>query len=452
MSEHWPHQKITFGLYQNQNRVLDLSDAGTGKTRVALDAFRLRRVAGGGCALVIAPKTLLENAWTPEIRKFCPDMTYSVAYARNREKAFDRDVDIYVTNTDAARWLAKQPPSFFERFDTIIIDEMSDFKNKDSMRSRALKKIMKHFEYRSGLTATPTSNSITDIWHQAYLIDDGSRLGNSFYRFRNAVQVQKPNPKYPQYSVWEDKEGSEAAVYALLKDVTVRHQFEDVMTHVPENQEYYVYYDPPAKLLKVYEQLKRETLAITEHGEEISAVNAAALRQKLLQVASGAVYSEDGVSVLDTARYEYIIQLVAQREHSVVFYAWKHQLEQLCKEADKRKITYAVIDANTKDHDRGRIVQKYQAGEFRTIFMHPKTGAHGLTLTRGTSVIWASPTDRADWLVQGKHRVYRGAQDKPTEAVLVCANRTLERAVYENTSKKRFNMEELLKLFRYDEE
>jgi len=453
MSELWKHQAVTFELYNNKSRVLDFSDAGTGKTRVFLEAFRIRRRQGGGCALVIAPKTLLETAWTPEIRKFCPELSYSVAYAKNREGAFKRHVDIYITNTDATRWLAKQKPSFFDRFDTIVVDELSDFKNKDSMRSKALAKIIKHFEYRAGLTATPTSNTIADIWHQAKLIDDGHRLGSSFFHFRNAVQAQRPNPKFPQYNVWVDKEGSEEAVYALLKDITVRHGFEDVMKHVPENTERFEYVQPPEKLLKKYRELKAIAITQAESGEEVSAVNAAALRQKLLQIASGAVYSEDGVPVVfDTYRYEFIMDLIAQRPHSVVFYSWRHQLDELCKLADKRRISYAVIDSNTKDKDRGKIVQEYQAGKYRTIFMHPKTGAHGLTLTRGTSVIWASPTDRADWLVQGKHRVYRGAQDKPTECIMVCAKSTLEKGVYKNTSDKRFNMEELLKLFRFEEE
>lgn len=453
MSELWPHQQETFKLYQQKPRILDFSDAGTGKTRAALEAFRLRRRAGGGAALVIAPKTLLETAWAKEIRKFCPDLKYSIAYAHNRAARFEYDVDVYITNTDAARWLAQQPASFFEGLDTLIIDEMSDFKNKDSMRSKALKKIVKHFDYRSGLTATPTSNTIADIWHQAYLIDDGERLGKSYYHFRNAVQAQVPNPKFPRYSIWVDKEGSQAAVNALLKDITIRHQFEDVMPHVPENVEYFAEYDPPAKLLKAYEELKREAIYIAEKGEEVSAVNAAVLRQKLLQLSSGAVYAEDGsVAVIDQARYEYISDLVAQRPYSVVFYAWQHQREQIAQQLDKRKISYAVIDADTKDHDRGRIVDQYQAGDYRTILMHPKTGAHGLTLTKGTSVLWASPVDRADWLVQGKHRVYRGAQDKKTEMVMVCANHTLERAVYTHTSNKRFSMEELLALFRFDED
>jgi SNF2 family DNA or RNA helicase len=452
MSSLWKHQKQTLELHQQSQIVFDLSDAGTGKTLAALEAFRQRLRRGGGKMLVIAPKTLLETAWAAEIRKFCPDLTYSVAYASNRKKAFEADVDVYITNTDATKWLADQKPAFFARFDTLVVDELSDFKNKDAQRSKALKKISKHFKYRAGLTATPTANTIVDIWHQVLILDGGQRLGKSFYEFRNAVQTQKPNPKFPMYSIWEDKPEASAAVHALLKGITVRHPFSEVMKYVPENQEYFVHFRPNAKLQAAYQELKDAAILIAESGV-VNAVNAAALRTKLLQVASGAVYGENGeVHVLDTQRSELIIDLVAQRKYCVVFYSWKHQLEELIKQAEKQRMTYAVINADTKDRDRNKIVQDYQAGKFKVIFMHPKTGAHGLTLTRGTSVIWCSPPDRADWLVQGKHRVYRGAQKEATESVMVCAQNTLEQKVYNNTTGKRFSMEELLQLLESKDE
>ncbi len=449
MNTLWPHQKETFELYQRSNVVLDLSDAGTGKTLAALEAFRQRRRNGGGRALVVAPKTLLAPAWAAEIRKFCPELTFSIAYASNRLKAFQVAADVYITNTDAVRWLLEQPARFFKTFDTLIVDEISDFKHENSLRSKALAKLSGNFRYRAGLTATPTANSITDLWHQAYLMDGGHRLGQSFYHFRNTVQEQKPNPKHPRFMIWEDKPHAMDAVYALIKDITIRHEFAVVMPHVPDNTEYTVEFTPSAKLLKVYERMRKEALAIAESGELINAVNAAALRTKLLQIASGAVYGETGEPVtLDTERSDLVADLVAQRPHSVVFYLWKHQRDQLAKSLKKLKLPFAIIDSDTKDRDRDRIVQEFQAGKYRAILMHPKTGSHGLTLTRGTSVIWCSPPDRADWLVQGKHRVYRGVQDKETEAIMVCAKHTLEARVYANTGGKRFNMQRLLDLIK----
>ena len=104
-------------------RVLDASDPGTGKTRVQIELFKARRANGGGVALVIAPKSLLRSAWEDDFKKFSPGTIVSVATALNREKAFATPADVYVTNTDAVNWLAKQPKKFFERFDTLIVDE-----------------------------------------------------------------------------------------------------------------------------------------------------------------------------------------------------------------------------------------------------------------------------------------------------------------------------------------
>ena len=122
-------------------RVLDGSDPGTGKTRVQIELFAARRAAGGGAALVIAPKSLLRSAWEDDFKKFAPQIKVSVAPADKREQAFNTPADVYVTNTDAVNWLVKQDAKFFKRFDTLIIDELSAFKHHTSGRSKAMNKI-----------------------------------------------------------------------------------------------------------------------------------------------------------------------------------------------------------------------------------------------------------------------------------------------------------------------
>ena len=444
----WPHQKESLSIYKATPVVLDTSDPGTGKTRAAIEAFKLRRRAGGKCALIIAPKSLLEPAWGEDIRKFTPSLTYSVAYAHNREKAFNCDADVYITNTDAATWLAKQKPKFFERFDTLIIDEISYFKHHTSKRSKAMKKISKYFDYRAGLTGTPTSNSITDIWHQVLILDGGEHLGTSFWKFRDVVC--KPiikNPAMPQYAEWKDRPGAHEEIAEILHDISIRHKFEEVMKHVPGQSAYMVHYDPTPKLLKLYEKLKDEALLMLKEGD-VDAVNAAVLRQKLLQVASGSVYGKERTFTLDSGRTDLITELVTERAHSIVFYSWDHQRQSLVDSFTKKKIPFVEITRNTRDRDRNAIVQDYQAGKYQTILMHPQTGAHGLTLTRGTTVIWCSPTDRADLITQGDARVKRGGQTQETESIRVCARGTLEEQVYERTGDKLNAMNELMEMLK----
>lgn len=446
----WAHQQKSIELMSQTERMLDFSDPGTGKTRAHLEKFAERRRNGSGKALILAPKTLLEPAWGADIKKFTPDMLYICAYAEIRDKAFSRDVDIYITNIDAATWLVKKPAKWFTQTfgkdATLIIDELTAYKHRTSARSKAAKKISKYFRYRSGLTGTPNPNSVQELWHQALLIDDGQRLGTSFYNFRNSTCYPQQTGPRPEHIEWIDKPGIEEVVGYMLKDITVRHQFNDVM-NVPENYTRHIAFDLAPRVLQAYWEL--EAFAFIElQNDSITAINAAALQSKLLQLASGAAYSEHGYAVLDQTRYELVLDLVEERDHSLVFFNWKHQKDQLVELATSRGISHEVVDGDTPHKRRTQIVDAYQAGHFQTLFLHPATGAHGLTLTRGRTTIWSSPIFQADWLKQGIHRVYRGGQTEKTETILVEANDTIEHRVYERLFDKSTRMVNLLDILR----
>jgi len=137
---------------------------------------------------VLAPRSLLRSVWVNDFAKFAPQYKVSVADAANRDKAFAVDADVYVTNTDAAKWLAEQKPAFFKRFSELAVDESTAYKHHTSQRSKAIAKIAGYFKYRCCMTGTPNGNSITDVWHQVMILDGGKRLGNSFYRFREKTK------------------------------------------------------------------------------------------------------------------------------------------------------------------------------------------------------------------------------------------------------------------------
>lgn len=416
----------------------------TGKTLVALKAFSDRLPDNRKSMLVIAPKSLMEPAWGTDIKKFFPHLSYSIANAADRARAFAQPADVYITNTDATKWLAQQPKAFFEKFDTICIDEIAYFKHRTSARTKALIKIKDRFEYRHGMTGTPNSNSITDIWAQMYIIDDGERLGKSFFHFRGQVCEAKQVGPSPRMVKWADKKDAAEAVASLVADITSRNLFEDCMD-IPPNHTYRVPYTLNAKNKAQYEELLANAV-LELQGDRVSAVNQAVLRTKLLQVAAGVVYAEGGAKILDTGRAELILDIVEKREHSIVFFNWSHQKHQLAAEADKRGVTYEIIDGTVPNTRRAEIVEAYQAGFFQTLFLHPKTGAHGLTLTKGTATIWASPIYEPDYLKQGKHRIYRGGQSMPTETILIEAEDTVEARVFDILDGKTEGMESLLAL------
>lgn len=440
------HQTQSLKHNDGSRLVLDLSDPGTGKTYVRILGFAKRRQRGGGCLLVMAPRTLLRTVWLNDIKKFAPHLNVAICDATNRVSAFAQNADVYVTNLDASKFLAAQKPAFFKKFSELAIDESTAYKHHTSQRSKAMARVAKHFDYRCCMTGTPTSNSITDIWHQAFILDAGQRLGNSFYKFRDAVCIPKQVGHKTEMVKWTDKEGAEEAVFGLLSDIVVRHRFEDCVD-IPANHSYSVPFDLTSKQLKAY--LEMEQTQMLQLGKSaVTAVAAASVRTKLLQIASGAVYDGlGGHHVVDHARYELVLDLVEQRKHSLVFFLWKHQRDMLVEEAERRGLSFCVLDGATTDRDRDELVRGYQAGVYKVMFAHPKSAAHGLTLTKGTATIWSSPTDDLEIYKQGSKRQHRMGQTEKTETIVVIAKNTFDEKVWENMLSKGRRMDNLLDLF-----
>lgn len=457
-----PHQEVSLKHAAENLEVIDFSDAGTGKTPVALWAYAERHAQGkAGCALVICPRTLTTNVWAAHVHKFTPLLTCIVAKAENRAEAFALKVDIYITNTDAVNWLAKQPKKFFERFTDLIIDESSAFKHHTSARSRAVMKIRKHFGAVRIMSGTPRTRSITDVWHQALIVDQGKRLGNSFYAFRNSVSVPTQVGRNKNAIHWEDKEGADAAVFGLLSDITVRHNFDDVVK-IPERSVYTVPYTMTTKHAKAYfEMEKNQFIWYQEKAKKgtITAVHAAIVRQKLLQIASGAVYADRSDAedkptlILDEGRYEMVMDIALESPHSLIMFLWRHQRDALVKLAEARGLSFAVIDGDTPDSVREQFERDYQAGKYDIAIAHPKTVAHGLTLTLGTTTVWASPTDDTEWFKQGNRRQARRGQTQQTRMITIVAEGTVDALAYANCIGKGKREDEFLEYFeRYTTE
>lgn len=440
------HQVTSINFGAKSKLMFDMSDPGTGKTYVQIALFAKRRKKGERL-LVIAPKSLLEPAWENDIGKFAPELRVSVARAENREKAFAADADVYITNTDATTWLGKQPKAFFAKFKHLVIDESTSFKHHTSQRSRALVKIKDHFEYRSILTGTPNSNTITDVWNQVNILDGGKRLGPSFFAFRQAVCIPKQVGSKKEMVQWEDKPGAEEAVFALLADITVRHRFEDCID-IPPNMQYTVPYKLAPKQMRAYKEMAMTQIAALGKDKAVTAINAAAVTTKLLQIASGAVYEHTGTyHLIDAGRYELTLDLVEERQHSLVFYLWQHQRDYLVEQAKKRGIKYCLFDSSAAEATRTQMIKDYQNGFYQVMFAHPQSAAHGLTLTRGTATIWPSVTYNLEHFVQGNKRTFRNGQKSKTETIVIVAPGTIEEKVYEKLQGKNVRMMNLLDLF-----
>ena len=443
----WKHQKESLAFFDKVACGFDFSDPGTGKTRVQIESFNNCKTRKR--MLVVSPKTLMQAAWGDDIEQYAPQLTVSYANAGKRLDGFTINTDVVIINTDGVKELTdKAFHKMLSNFSHVVIDESTAFKNPQAQRSNAMNKVIKNFTHRRLLTGTPTPNTVMELFYPTLLLDGGRRLGTSYVALRNKIQVPTQIGPDANHLRWDDSPGAGQAVREIIGDIAVRHAFEDVMSHVPANYRETKHFTLSKTAQRHYDtMLQNCVLALDDVN--ITAVHAAAMRTKLLQIASGAVYTggEDSeYAIIDSQRYELITELVEARAHSVVFFNWKHQRELLSEAFTKRGISFALIDGSVKPADRNKIVADYQAGKYQTLLLHPKTGAHGLTLTRGTTTIVSSPIYEADMLKQMIHRIYRGGQTQVTNTIFVEAKNTVERKVYERLDGKYTRMTDFMQM------
>ena len=433
------HQLASLKFMEKRKEVFDQSDAGTGKTLVEIHDFARRHKKDGKAALVLCPKSLMRAAWWNDVKKFAPHLRVSLCYAQGRRASLDAPADVYVVNVDGVKDLAKiTDKKFWAKFDTLIVDESDAFMHHTSQRSKAVAKIRDHFTWVRLMSATPQGNSVTDLWHQYFILDKGKRLGKSFFGFRSACCTPEQVGPKAAHLDWVDKPDIGITIAELVKDITIRHKFEDCVD-IPEMHTYTMSFQLDKKHMAAYEEMKQESLLLVKE-QAITAINAAVQAGKLLQIASGAVYDgQGGYVTISSERYELILDLIEERPHTVVFYTWEHQLIELCNLAEKRKIAHVVWNP-----DKPEIADEFQAGMYRTIFAHPASAAHGLTLTKGTAVIWASPTFNIRHFIQGTKRIHRIGQTQKTENIIVVAEGTADEKAFDAMQRKQVNLVKFL--------
>lgn len=439
------HQKESLAFFEKTPIGFDMSDCGTGKTLVQIEW--LRKHLGEKRALIVCPKSLMHAAWEVDFARFAPEITIGFSHAGKWKQAFDSGVQVVIVNTDGVKNIDEK---WLTNFETLIVDESSTFKHHTSARSKALFKLSKHFKYRHLMSATPATNSICELWHQVKILDQGERLGTAFSNFQQAactpVQAGKVQRVYTRDGQerligpvkWVDKPGIQVVVGALIEDITVRHKFEDCVD-IPDMFEYEREYQLTEEHEYYYDTfLKNWILEVKD--VPLSAVNAGSYAQKLLQISSGAAYTDDGkYSLFNDGRYEFVLDLAEEFPHCVVFYQWRHQLECLKRIAQIRGLSHETWTSNS-----GTMAQRFQDGEFRVLFAQPASAGHGLTLTRAQATIWASPTYNLEHYLQGIKRIHRIGQKQKTQSIMVLANTKLERRVYQALRNKEMNLVNLL--------
>lgn len=439
------HQIISVQKHLSLPRSFNTSDAGTGKTRSVIDTLTQRLSATNKCALILAPKSILQASWGQDLLTFAPHMTWVISTSPNHPKQMAKDAKIYITNHDAVNWLAKQPKAFFEKFSDLVVDESTAYKHRTSLRSKALRKISNYFENIILMTATPTTTGVLDLWHQMLILDRGERLGSNYWHFRNATHDATPDPAFPSRLIWTEKPGISEVVASLTQDITIRFARDECLD-LPERIIREIRYTLPTELYETYQILKKK--CIITLNEETTVFQKHTLRTKLLQAISGVVYDKDKeVLTLDNSRTNLVLDLAEEVPHAIVAFNWHHQVDQLTKLATHRHLNFAILDGNT--HNKADVIERFQNGEYRILFAHPQSASHGLTLTKATRTIWASPCQSPELFSQMNDRIYRAGQTKKTEILLIAAEDTLEPGVYLTHLKRLSNMNNLLEMMEY---
>lgn len=392
-------------------------DMGLGKTVTTLTAikelkynrFQVRKV------LIIAPKKVAEGTWTKEKDKWDHTQMLRVSPVlgseKKRIKAINTPSDLYVINRENVVWLVDYYRNAWP-FDMVVIDESSSFKNHSAKRFKALVQVMSKIKRLVELTGTPSPNGLNDLWSQIYLLDEGKRLGKRYGQFRE--RYFDPGRRGPQGFVYDydPKDGAEQSILSAISDICISMKAEDYL-QLPDMVIHEIPVSLDAKAEKVYKELERKMILELPENEEISVTSAAALSNKLLQLANGAVYDEEHKAhEVHTSKLDAFLELVEslQGKPLLVFYNFQHDKERILKVLGTKKLRVKELKTVQDEDD-------WNHQEIDILLTHPASSAYGLNLQQGGNhVCWFGLTWNYELYTQANKRLHRQGQ---TEKVIV---------------------------------
>ena len=401
---HGYQKKATERILQ-QKRVGLFLDMGLGKTVITLTAIKeLIEDFAIWKVLVIAPKRVAEDTWSREHEKW--DHLSGLRISKvlgtpaQRMKALKAEADIYVIGRDNVKWLVELMGKSWP-FDMVVIDELSSFKNPSAQRFKALRKVIPASDRVVGLTGTPSPNGLMDLWAEIYLLDRGERLGTTISAYREKYFRAGARNGYIVYK-WEPYSYSQKEIERKISDICMSMSAEDYL-ELPERMDNEIRIRLSPKEMKQYDQMEREQLLRID-DEAVVALNAAAVMNKLLQMANGCVYADGGDAVkIHEKKLEALEEIIdTTGEPVLVFYSFRHDLE-----AIKKRIPEARELESSED------IARWNRGEIPVLLCHPASVGYGLNLQDGGHVIvWYGLTWSLELYQQANARLYRQGQQK----------------------------------------
>ena len=433
-----PHdyQKYATEFIESHPIAAVILQMGLGKTVCTLtaiehlmyDTFEVSKV------LIVAPLRVAKVTWSDEIDKWdhLSHLTYSVAVGSEKERlsALKKKADLYMINRENLQWLIEKSGLPFD-YDMVVLDELSSFKSWQSKRFRAFMKVRPKVQRVVGLTGTPSSNGLMDLFAEFKCLDMGERLGRFITQYRNAFFIPDRMNGQVVYS-YKPRPFAEEEIYRRIGDITISMKALDhlKMPELIENR-YPVYMDDGEK--QQYESMKKDLILPYLENETITAANAAALSGKLCQMANGAVYSDEGSVVhIHDRKLDALEDIIEAAQGPILLCYWfKHDLERITKKLDELKVEYARISSDGS-------IRMWNEGKFQVGLIHPASAGHGLNLQAGGNhIVWFGLTWSLELLEQSNARLWRQGQRAETVVVqyLVTAG-TIDERILDAISKK----------------
>lgn len=401
------------------------------------DSFEVSKV------LVIAPLRVARDTWPNEVKKWdhLKDLRVSVVVgdAKKRKIALLRKADVYVINREMVKWLVEESGMDFD-FDMVVIDELSSFKNSQSQRFKALMKVRYGVKRVVGLTGTPASNGLMDLFAEYKLLDMGQRLGRYITRYRlSYFQPDKTNGAIV-YS-YKPLPFAEEEIYKKIADITISMKSGDFL-EMPEKimTEYEVEMNEKEK--DAYERLKREMVVTIDDKDEITAANAASLCGKLSQLANGAVYTDDkSVVTFHDRKLDALEDMIeaANGKPVMIAYWFQHDFDRIKKRLQEMGVEFEKIDSEDS-------IKRWNEGRLPVALIHPASAGHGLNLqSGGSTIIWFGLTWSLELYQQTNGRLWRqGQKDKTVVIQHIITKGTIDERILSALKHKDCTQEEMI--------
>lgn len=414
----------------------------TAVINLLFDSFETHRV------LVIAPLRVARDTWPSEVEKWdhLKNLIISVAVGTEEERhaALKTKADIYIINRENVQWLVEKSGVPFN-YDTVVIDELSSFKNGQAKRFKSLMTVRPKVRRIIGLTGTPASNGLMDLWAEFRLLDMGQRLGRYITHYRNEYFTPDKRNGMVVFS-YKPLPGAEERIYEKISDMTISMKATDFI-HMPEliSSEYTVRLSEKER--ERYDALKDDLVLALPDGE-VTAANAASLTNKLSQMANGAVYADDGsVTHIHDRKLDALEDLIeaANGKPVLVAYWFRHDLERIKERLHSLHIPFSEMD-------KADSIKRWNNGEIPVGLIHPASAGHGLNLqSGGSAIIWFGLTWSLELYQQTNARLWRQGQESKTVVLQhIVIEDTIDQRILKALSQKDVTQRSLIDAVKAD--